>query len=62
MTDRTATALRIADLTIVIENLDALCLQHTGLNDRIGQEAEIDLSAAIDERRRLLETYRGMKP
>jgi len=62
MTDRAIVAVRIADLTIVIEDLDTMCLQHTGLNDQIGQEAEIKLSATLDERRRLIDEYRRMKP
>lgn len=52
---------RIVDLTILIENLDVLCLNHCDLNDPVGIKAESDLSSAIDERRRLLEAYRASK-
>ena len=52
---------RIAQLTILIEDLDVLCLKHCDLNDLIGQQAESDLHDAINERSRLLSEYREGK-
>lgn len=59
--DITDCAVRIVDLTLLIEDLDALCLQHCDLNDPVGLKAESDLGSAIDERRELLAEYRKSK-